>query len=178
MDERTEGGEIRARFSATAAVRQSIKCMCATTNVAAASNVRLRLCIAPLSTKSVGGGGGPRRTLTLFDFDAGKVPHIISRFMDVLARARRRSHPGPRERCMHCVPSFPHLPSFRRKKGHFSQRRSGKRSTWGPLFCRALYMPIFHSPYRRRSIGPLPSCFPHLDFYRRRSRKVNMSPGQ
>ena len=38
-----------------------------------------------------------------------------------------------------CLPPFPRLPSFRRKEGHFSQRKSGKRSTWGPLFCRALY---------------------------------------
>ena len=57
------------------------------TTAAAVSVVRLRLFIAPLSTKTVGRGGGLRRNLTLFDFEREQITQIVSRLMDGLTLA-------------------------------------------------------------------------------------------
>ena len=58
----------------------------AVTTAAAASVIRLRLFIAPLSTKRIGGGGGLRRSLTLFDFGGEQITRL-TRLMDGLTRA-------------------------------------------------------------------------------------------
>ena len=53
------------------------------TTAAAVSVVRLRLCMG----KSVGGGGGLRRNLTLFDFEEGEITLIDCSSLKYLASA-------------------------------------------------------------------------------------------
>ena len=69
-----------------------------------------------------------------FDLELEEVAQIMSQLMDCLTRVMS----SPRltdERERRIVPS-----RVSRLSSKLSQRRSGKRSTWGPLFCRSLYI--------------------------------------